>query len=236
MGIFDDQRALLRTLIDEVASRLSGDQRVGAIWLAGSLGREEGDALSDIDLIVVSTPGRTQELAASLEENLEMAGPVALVHKAPQNAPFEGAQLNVLYDTNPLPVYLDWNVWPPIAARPSDVSVLFEREPLEQIPTASFDSILAELPRGRDREDTQDRINHFRIFMTPIFAKDAARGWFESANRKLEYMRIPGAPITNLDGAIKFARKVLEDFGPFETEAAISCIHRYLSLVEGYRE
>lgn len=236
MGIFQEQQALLSRLTKRIARRLSDDKRVGAIWLGGSLGKGEGDALSDIDLVVVSTPGRTEEMAASLEENLSIAGPVALVHEAPQNAPNEGAQLNVLYDTNPVPIYVDWNVWPPVAERPTDVSILWEREPVALSIDATLASILDELPRGRGRELTPEALNHFRVFMTPILAKQAARGRFESVDRMLEHMRIPRVPIKSFHDALELARQVLDDFGASESEAAISCLKRYLNLVANYRE
>lgn len=236
MGIFKEQRALLARLTKHVASRLSDDARVCAVWLGGSLGRGEGDALSDIDLVVVSMRGRTEEIAASLHENLPMVGPVALVHEAPQNAPNEGAQLNVLYDTNPLPIYVDWNVWPSVAERPTDVSVLWEREPLAQSPNATFTSILNALPRGRGQELTLEALNHFRVFMTPILLKHAARGRFESVDRMLGYMRLPGAPTTSFHDVMELARQVLDDFGASETEIAIPCIKRYLALLARFRE
>jgi predicted nucleotidyltransferase len=235
MSIFDEQRALITKMIDEIATRLSEDERVGATWLEGSLGRGEGDALSDIDLVIVSTPGRAEQLAAGIMKELSMAGEVALIHEAPQNAPSEGTQLNILYDTEPLPIYVDWNVWPPVEFRPRDVTVLFEREPLVQSPSATFESVLDDFARGQGHKQTDELLNRFRVFMTPILVKDAARGRFDGANRKLGYMQITAPPITDLDGALALARQVLNDFGASETGAAVSCIRRYLALLDQHR-
>ena len=46
----DEQRALYQAL----AARIAKEARVEAVWLAGSLGAGEGDAWSDVDLLVLA--------------------------------------------------------------------------------------------------------------------------------------------------------------------------------------
>jgi hypothetical protein len=151
----------------------------------------------------VCRPDGTREVASSFVDRLGIAGPVALVHEAPQNAPVDGRQLNVLYDTMPMPVYVDWNIWPLVPARPGDVTVLFEREPMEPS-ERTFHAILDELPRGEAFDRTQDVLDRFRVFMTPIIAKHAVRGWFESVDRMLGYLDISAEPIRTKDTAMSW--------------------------------
>jgi len=233
-GSSERQRVLIKALQTRIVHALQDEARVERVWLGGSLGRGEGDALSDIDLVIVSSSVRTDELKRSLDELIRIVGPVALVHTAPHNAPTEGAQLNVLYDTDPLPVYIDWNLWPPVEQRPADVSVLFEREPTLPAATACFHEMLADMPHGTvDR--TEQTLNHFRVFMTPILAKHAARGWFDSVARMLQVMDVESEqPVTNLQDAIELAHRVLEEFGASETPTAMACVRRYLALIDDF--
>lgn len=229
--LLEDQSVLIEVLQARIVGELRDDERVGRIWLGGSLGRGEGDALSDIDLVIVASPGRTQELKSSLAELIAKAGPVALVHEAPQNAPAEGAQLNVLYDTDPLPIYIDWSLWPPVEHRPADVSVLFERGSSLPASAEGFQSMLAEMPRAAGNPRTEETLRRFNVFMTPILAKHAARGWFDSVNRMVDFMQIGPADINDLHSAIELCRRVLDKFGTFESAPGMACIRRYLTMI-----
>jgi predicted nucleotidyltransferase len=225
-----EQRALLDALVGKAVAVWSSEDAVDAIWLAGSLGRGDGDALSDVDLTLVAAPGRTQELVARVRERLGDVGPVAFVHDAPQNAPVEGTQLNVLYGTYPLPVEIDWSVWPPVAERPSDVTALFERTELPR-GINDFASVLDEVPRGSNIP-LAERLDHFRTFMVPILVKHAARGWFDSVARMLTVMKLDPKPIRTFDGARDYAVNVLAESGKSEPPVAIECIRRYISALD----
>lgn len=55
-------------LIDHLTTFLSADERVLGAWLSGSLGKDEGDEWSDIDLIVLVDDGRCGELVSAYEK------------------------------------------------------------------------------------------------------------------------------------------------------------------------
>lgn len=76
-------------LADAIAEALQGDQRIEAAWLAGSLGRNQGDAFSDIDVVVLCTDG-TADTIASDPRLLDFARPVLV------NALYGGRILNVI--------------------------------------------------------------------------------------------------------------------------------------------
>ena len=78
-----------QTLVDAIATALRGDKRVEAAWLAGSLGREEGDALSDVDVVVLCADGAAGEIASDVGL-LDFAKPVLV------NALYGGRILNVI--------------------------------------------------------------------------------------------------------------------------------------------
>src|SRR5579872_1031017 len=54
-----------RRLADRISEVLQSDARIEAAWLAGSLGRNEGDAFSDVDIIVLCPDGLANEIAAT---------------------------------------------------------------------------------------------------------------------------------------------------------------------------
>lgn len=234
MKVAEEQQSMLRRLIEDARDAVADERRVDALWLAGSLGRKEGDALSDIDLLLIASPDSTTELAASLGEVFEIGGPVAYVHSAPQNAPLEGAHWNVLYDTRPLPVYIDWNIWPPVERRPRDVAVLFERRSFDSQDAGTFASMQNGFAKDQGLGHAIEPLNRFRVMMIPVLAKHAARGEFESVNRMLGYMKLPACAITSLEATVELTRNVLRDYGSSESEVAISTIERYLTMIEKF--
>jgi predicted nucleotidyltransferase len=234
-----EQLAVLSDLRAAVVAALEPDDRVARIWLAGSLGRNEGDELSDLDVTVVAQPGRTAELKADLPELIGRVGPVAFVHWAPQNAPSGGTQLNVLYDTEPLPVYIDWTLWPPVERRPADVAVLLERYPPLPRATADYASMANEMPRERDNPPTHRTlpaashaaVNSYRLFMIPILAKHAARGRFDNVEEMLRFMDVESPRIETTNDAIELGRRILGQCGAHENPSALACLNRYLNVI-----
>lgn len=231
-SVFAEQRLLQTRLIREIVGRLRLDGRIAAVWLGGSLGRGGGDALSDIDVVLITALGRTGEVVASLSELIGSAGSPALIHEAPWNAPEGGAQLNVLYDTHPLPIYVDWDVWPPVAQRPSDARVLYGQEPGEGGAIASVSSIRSAMARGAVRERPRSALKRFRIYMAPIVVKHAARGGFDSVDRMLRAMEIQSAHVSDVGTTIELVHRILDDFADSEDETAVATIRRYLAVVE----
>jgi predicted nucleotidyltransferase len=78
-------------LIDEIARRLDAEPGVEALWLAGSLGKGQGDAFSDVDLLVLVADGAAAEVSAWLARDLVPALAVVLV-----NSLYGGRVLNMV--------------------------------------------------------------------------------------------------------------------------------------------
>ena len=76
-------------LVDAIAEALQRDKRIEAAWLAGSLGLDEGDAFSDVDVVVLCVDGTTSEIATT-PGLLDFAKPVQV------NALYGGRILNVI--------------------------------------------------------------------------------------------------------------------------------------------
>ena len=76
-------------LVDAIIEALQGDERIEAAWLAGSLGHNDGDAFSDVDVLVLCQDGKASEIASS-PGLLDFARPVQV------NALFGGRILNVI--------------------------------------------------------------------------------------------------------------------------------------------
>jgi hypothetical protein len=99
--------------------------------LLGSLGRQAGDAFSDIDawltipddLIGAAVQGRH-----TLYRNV---GDLLLTHEATSNRPLGGAYTLALYQTNAGPMQVDWYLAPQRSSRVApQAGVLFERVPV----------------------------------------------------------------------------------------------------------
>jgi predicted nucleotidyltransferase len=223
-AVVQEQRELQTALIERVTEVLRVDARVDALWLGGSLGRGEGDWLSDVDLVVVAAPGAVETLLAHSGRVISQIGSPAVVHEARQNAPVNGVQLNVLYDTNPLPMNVDWNFWPSADRRPNDVRVLYEPAAFDA--GGTFEHELSKMELGEGGL-LADRPNGF-LFMAPIVAKFAARGWFDSVDRCLEYMHLEPAPNRHVGAVIARLHDVVDDAAEGQPDEAVVTTRRYL--------
>ena len=221
-------------LVASITLVLLGDERVNAAWLAGSAGRGEDDALSDIDVVLVMAPGYEAEMARQRFALASRVGPVALALDSPQNAPPDGAQVNVLYDLEPLPIFVDWSYWPPISERPSDVRVLFERDSADLITGRAYDEVTASLPPGTGLEGTPQRRADFALAMTPIIAKFALRGAEDDVARMFGYMREPPPERTDLKSTLDALDALTERLAELEPAKAIACVRRYLAMARQY--
>jgi hypothetical protein len=101
---------------------------VKASWLFGSLGRGDGDALSDFDLWVVVDDDRIEDIAAQPRLfSAQFDNPVLFLD-APQNAPEGGDCLMTCYDAPTAPHIVDC-YWQPYSRAfvPGQVRLLFDR-------------------------------------------------------------------------------------------------------------
>ncbi len=125
LSIYQSER---EGLLDQITKSLQEDSRVSAVWLFGSLGRDDADALSDIDIWVVIADDHIQDVVNHRQKFVaQISQPIFFV-EASQNAPQDGGYLMAYYDMFIGPHQVDW-YWQPqsLAYIPSETHVLFER-------------------------------------------------------------------------------------------------------------
>ncbi len=69
-----------RSLLDRAQRFLSDDSRIDAVWLAGSLARGTGDALSDVDLLVCCAADQLDAVSHDIVRNAGTIAPVLLAN------------------------------------------------------------------------------------------------------------------------------------------------------------
>jgi hypothetical protein len=157
--------------------QLLGDERIAAVWLVGSLGQEDGDEWSDVDLALVVRDEHLPVLVARRRVEFRRFGDVLVAIDAP-NAPAGGAYLGVAYAIADLPLWVDWYVWPQSTARrPSDARVLIERAVVRP-PAAEPHAALIAQSRAAAPQVVHDLFADpvdFAVAMVPVAAKYIAR-------------------------------------------------------------
>lgn len=130
-------------LLEAIRSRLFGDPEIEAAWLGGSLGRGDGDAFSDVDVVVLTAEGQAAKVGLRYAGEADQITETVLV-----NTLYGGRVVNV--------VTADWRRFDLTFMEPADLvrydaaklKVLFNRgghEPAAGTPTsyiATPDSVL----------------------------------------------------------------------------------------------
>lgn len=80
-----------QSLVDAIRRVLEADDDIDAAWLAGSLGRGQGDAFSDVDVLVLTVDGRLNDVVSRYVADVSVVAEPALV-----NPLFGGRVLNVV--------------------------------------------------------------------------------------------------------------------------------------------
>jgi hypothetical protein len=180
--LLQDRQTERDALLASVGAALRAEQRVVAAWLAGSLGRGDADALSDLDLWVIVRDEAIDAIAADPRAFVAGAGEPCLVIEAPQNAPPGGAYLFTHFPGDTGAHQVDW-YWQAAsrAARPPTTELLFERI---SIPGAMPPSPLA------DDELAAQLSALLAEFWASVLiaAKTIARGRHRSVHRNFEYL------------------------------------------------
>ena len=186
--------------LTRLTDALRADGRFVALWLFGSLGRGDGDALSDVDATAVVEDGAAAVLCArpwpsaghTTPERLALlrrCGEVVLTHDVHANAPEGGTQTNAVYAHG---VSLDLNLVPLArASRPAETRVLFERRPVPVAPPAAAETL------EQRRHQIGQTVALFWI-MTLVTAKYRLRGWNVSAQSTLTQLRGQVASVRRL--------------------------------------
>jgi hypothetical protein len=186
--------ALRADLLRRTVATLEADGRFVAAWLAGSFGRGEADAYSDLDLVAVVAPPHAESLCARPWRSAGRTTPERLallrrlggrrvpvvIHDAHVNAPAGGTPTNVTFDDA---THLDLTLVPLAGARrPAESLVLFERVPVPaEAPPAPE-------PLEQRREVAAQRMALFWI-MAMSAAKYRRRGWDASVQSMLVALR-----------------------------------------------
>ena len=232
----DDPLAARGRLVDRIVATLEGNPSVAGALLTGSLGRAEGDAWSDVDVVVFLDDRSIEAVVADRLRWPPGFGEPLYVLDSFWNAPLQGAQVNVLYELpSGLPIYVDWNLWPShMAGRPDDTTVLFERNAGFLPPVRGrFDEWASYERQARPGADQvePDFLRHARFGMVPIAAKYVARGETERAARLLDGI---GAepPSSSPQDQLAAVRERLDALSDGESLRAIVAVTRLCAAVE----
>jgi hypothetical protein len=124
-------RADREQLLSSITRQLEADDRIRAVWLAGSLGRENADDLSDIDLWMSVGDDLMAEVIADPTAWVHARCDTSLAFSIPQNGPPGGAYVFSLVRCPHGLQQVDW-YWIPAttAKRPPETTVVFQRDPV----------------------------------------------------------------------------------------------------------
>lgn len=193
-------------LLGRIVSELSVDPRFEAAWLWGSLGRGQGDAVSDLDLRFAVSDGAVAALcerpamiaARPVGARLalfERFGEIATLYENHHNAPGHGTSSGVLFASG---VMVDWMLVPAAEARrPIAALTLFEHRAFaaDEPPPAETE---------HDRLQLAADTTAFFWMMAAITAKYALRGddayvtiWLEALTKMVEEIEslVQGRPL-----------------------------------------
>ena len=172
----DSSNSTLRTyqkgrtqLLEKLTMALKADARVAAAWLWGSLGRGNGDALSDLDLWVVVGDADAQAVIAERQDFVRRFWQTLFVLEGPRNAPDNGAYLMSIYQGSIAPYQVDW-YWQPLseASVPPGTRVLFDKAGLPSADAPYAFSGKSDVPNPTPELEHQI---HFFWIMLMIAAK-----------------------------------------------------------------
>jgi hypothetical protein len=131
-------------LLARITADLAMDERFVAGWLSGSYARGEADAMSDIDITIVTADPYSEVLCRRVEQVSSRTSPErhslfsqfgtpALIHENNNNAPEGGTFTFVLYAGSAL--MIDWILIPQTKAlRPFQSKLLFDKDNIPVAP------------------------------------------------------------------------------------------------------
>jgi predicted nucleotidyltransferase len=138
-------------LLTKIITDLSNDERFPAAWLAGSYGRNDADAVSDLDLNLAVAEPHGKSLCTRAEQVSHRTtaerfalfrkfGRPALIHENNNNAPEGGTFTFVLYAESA--VMVDWTLIPLLKAkRPDQSQLLFDRANIPIVSVAELEEL-----------------------------------------------------------------------------------------------
>jgi hypothetical protein len=179
-GAIRERAAARRHWLDQALGQLQVIPAVVAVWLWGSGGRGDDDALSDWDIFVAWDDAA--DVGGLDAEWFRRFGEVLWWHEDPYNAPTEGRYVAAGYPAPYTLLPVDWYLQPASAAQiGTDTRILLERSPLPRVPAETYklfpsvthavESVLPTDPGER----VQHQLDWFWFMYAPM-AKWAARG------------------------------------------------------------
>lgn len=218
--------------LSAVTDVLAAHHWVAAVWLVGSLGRGQGDAFSDIDLVVAVDDDMPPDLFTDLVAGLGLPGVVLYRRPKPRNSPRDGGYLAVGIEMAQLPVLVDVFVWPATTAVVSrGARVVYERD---RLPRSEFGFVeLLDAVRCTDTRGSDPQAPATVLMLTQLAAKYLARGDHE---RLAGIGKQLGLPATSQKaGALRAVIDERIDLtaDPHVT-AAVAAVHRLLDVAERY--
>jgi predicted nucleotidyltransferase len=158
-----ERDALLERIVQEIES----DTRVAAAWLAGSIGRGEADAWSDLDLHLAIDTDHLARFLAERETFYRRVGHPILIQEEKTSDSQAGARFQLVQYAGPIEV--DWNIGPvDQAERPLAFRMLVERATVPIVRPAPLTA-----------EERRTEASHWLTFfwaMAPIAVKYCGRG------------------------------------------------------------
>jgi hypothetical protein len=189
-GVIRERSVARRRWLDHAVGQLEAIPAVVAVWLWGSGGRGDDDALSDWDIFVAWHDA--SEIADLDAGWFRRFGDVLWWHEDPFDAPREGRYVATGYPAPYSPLPVDWYLQPASAARiGTDTRVLLEHSPLSRTPVETF-ALFPTVTNDVDfvlPTDPVERVQHqlgWFWFMYAPMAKWAARGDEDRTRDQLE--------------------------------------------------
>ena len=161
--------------LDTVTGILARYPWVGGAWLVGSLGRGDGDAYSDVDLVVTVDDTAPAGVFTDPAAEFDLPGVVLYRRPKPRNAPAGGSYLAIGVELAGLPLLVDVFVWPAAtAAVPTGARVLFERG---ELPRSKLSFVpLLDAHRTSDTRGSDPQDPATVLMLVQLAAKYLVRG------------------------------------------------------------
>jgi hypothetical protein len=218
--------------LDEALEVIASHRFVDAVWLEGSLGRGDGDAFSDIDLVVAVGSSVPPAVFAEPVSGLGLPGRLLYSRGKPKNAPAGGAFRTVCFELAALPILVDLYLWPTVTATMSATARLLYRHDDARPPRSSLEflPLISRYPNG-DTQGSDPHQPETALMLVQLAAKYLARGDDERHTTVLR--QLTGRPAGAGTAVLRelLADRVGATAHP-HLRAALAAAHRLIDVAE----
>jgi hypothetical protein len=222
-------RAIRDLWLGRALAGLDSEPAFRAAGFVGSLGREQFDDWSDVDLLVVVADEQVEHFADA--SRLPVSEHVMWSIDARHNAPRGARALGVRYLIDGLPLHVDWYVYPrSMAAWVADAKVIFDSDGLPRL----NDTFSAFQEKRETQPPTLKSANAHRLLqvsLIPVAAKYVVRR-STGAGRMVEFVGGPYAPEAAANEYLAMLRSLLVRYRDDAPEEMLASASRYLDIVE----